>query len=178
MRLHLLGVEAMANCVEAEGPAVVSFHLAGQAFAIDAEYVAEVVPNAWLARPPALPAMVAGLLDLGGEAVTVLRGDWVLGLDEQRFGLDASILILKGTPPRVGLRTGRVDGVRAAQSCRPVTVDAARSFQGSLRGQLVHDGGIINLLDWPRLLGVEERARLDEFRSRAAARLAAWQEAP
>lgn len=161
-----------------DGLAVVTFRLGGQAFGFGAEWVAEVVPNAWLARPPALPAMAAGLLDLGGTAITVLRGDLLLGLPEQSFGLDASILVMKGQRGRVGLLTGRVDGVRDLQSFRYQPVDGDQNFQGCLRAQLVSDGFVVHLLDWPRMLGAEEQARLDEFQQRAAQRLSLWDDAP
>ena len=166
----------MVGAAEGDGLAVVTFHLGEQTFGFGAEWVAEVVPNAWLSRPPALPAMVAGLLDLGGVAVTVLRGDLVLGLPEQRFGLDASILIMRGGGGQVGLLTGRVDGVRDLQSCRYLPVDGAHNFQGCLLAQLGHDDLVVHLLDWSRMLGAEEQARLAEFQTRTANRLSLWRD--
>lgn len=168
----------MADSDGPEASSVVSFHLADQVFAIDARYVAEVLPNAWLARPPGLPAMVAGLLDLGGEAVTVLRGDLLLDLPRQRFGLDASILVFKGTKPRVGLLTGRVESVCELGGLAVRVVAAEHSFRGSVRGQVTVGGVDITVLDWPSLLDAEEQARLDEFTARAAERLAAWHQPP
>ncbi|MBR9970791.1 chemotaxis protein CheW [Magnetospirillum sulfuroxidans] len=167
----------MVGAAEGDALAVVTFHLGEQTFGFGAEWVAEVVPNAWLSRPPALPAMVAGLLDLGGVAVTILRGDLLLGLPEQRFGLDASMLIMKGEGHRVGLLTGRVNGVRDLQSCRYLPVDPAQNFQGCLRAQLLHDGLVVHLLDWNKMLGAEEQARLSEFQARGAERLTLWRDA-
>lgn len=166
----------MVGAAEGDGLAVVTFHLGEQTFGFGAERVAEVVPNAWLSRPPALPAMVAGLLDLGGVTVTILRGDLVLGLPERHFGLDASILIMKGDGGRIGLLTGRVDGVRDLQSCRYLPVDGAHNFQGCLLAQLVHDGLVVHLLDWNKMLGAEEQARLAEFQARVVDRLSLWQD--
>lgn len=167
----------MGGSAEAMTQAVVTFHLGGLVFGIDSALVAEVVPNAWMDRPPALPSMVAGLLDLGGRAVVVLRGDRLLGLPDQVFGLDASILIMKGEDFGLGLLTGRVGGVRDLTAGTVLPVDTAHSFQGCLRGQLgLADATVVNLLDWSGVLLAGERARLDEFRQRAAERLELWQD--
>lgn len=172
----------MDAAAKGDGLAVVTFCLGGHSFGFGAEWVAEVVPNAWLARPPALPAMAAGLLDLGGTAITVLRGDLLLGLPEQHFGLEASILVMKGQGggegAQIGLLTGRVDGVRDLQAFAYQPVDGDQNFQGCLRAQLVRDGFVVHLLDWPRMLGAEEQARLAEFQARTAQRLSLWEDAP
>ena len=47
------------------------FRLVGQGFGLPVEDVREVVPVAWLDRPPHLSSMVEGILNLGGQAVPV-----------------------------------------------------------------------------------------------------------
>lgn len=170
----------MLGDVMGDGAAVVVFHLADQVFGISADHVAEVVPNAWLARPPALPAMVAGILDLGGAPVVVLRGDRLLGMDDQAFGLDASIMVMKegGRKERVGLMTGRVLGVRPLSACRALDVAPEASFRGSLKAQLAFDDLAVSLLDWTLLLDAEEQLRLTEFGARARQRQDGWKVQP
>ncbi|GEM_PF-3594175 len=166
----------MLGNVVGDGTAVVVFHLADQVFGIGADHVAEVVPNAWLARPPSLPSLVAGILDLGGIPVVVLRGDRLLGFAEQSFGLDASIMVMKdeGRPTRVGMMTGRVIGVRPLAACRALDVAPQSSFRGCLKAQLAFDDVAVSLLDWSLLLDVEERDRLAEFGALAEARQGGW----
>lgn len=165
-----------------DGRAVVIFHLGGHAFAFESQMVAEVVPNAWLARPPALPSMVAGLLDLGGVAVTVLRGDHALDLPEQTFGLAASILIMRQTEDAarglsdrvVGVLVGRVDGVRDLASCQILPLSEELSFRSLVLAQLQVGGDVVHLLDWKRVLDAEEVLRLSDFHDRALRRSDLW----
>jgi len=170
----------MLGEVMGDGAAVVVFHLADQVFAVGADHVTEVVPNAWLARPPALPAVIAGILDLGGVPVAVLRGDRLLGFPDQGFGLDASIIVMKdaGRAGRVGLLTGRVTGVRPLSACRALDMAPETSFRGCLKAQLVFDDLAVSLLDWHLLLDAEERDRLAEFSLRAAERQDGWKVQP
>lgn len=166
----------MLGNVVGDGTAVVVFHLADQVFGIGADHVAEVVPNAWLARPPALPSVVAGILDLGGIPVVVLRSDRLLGFPEQSYGLDASIMVMKdaGRSSRVGLLTGRVSGVRPLAACRALDMAPESSFRGCLKAQLAFDDMAVSLLDWSLLLDTEERDRLAEFGALAEARSEGW----
>ena len=170
----------MLGNVVGDGTAVEVFHLGDQVFGISADHVAEVVPNAWLARPPALPALVAGILDLGGQPVVVLRGDRLLGFPDQTFGLDASIMVMKADarPTRIGLMTGRVSGVRPLSACRALDVAPETSFRGCLKAQLAFDDLAVSLLDWALLLNAEERDRLAEFGARDHDRQDGWKVQP
>ncbi|HSV30141.1 MAG TPA: chemotaxis protein CheW, partial [Candidatus Omnitrophota bacterium] len=105
----------MGGARATELDSVVIFRLGGEAFGMPVEAVREVVPIAWLAKPPQLPSLVEGILNLGGIAVPVLKLDQVLGLAGARYGLDASILIMKGDAP-LGLLVEHVDGVRRLEA--------------------------------------------------------------
>lgn len=152
---------------------LVVFRLCGQGFALAVESVAEVVPFAWLDRPPGLPAVMEGILNLGGRAVAVLRTDRILGLGDGRFGLDASILVLRGEGEGalLGLLVEHVDGVPSGEEARAMGLDPRRSFNGCVVDQLELGGRTLHLLDAARLLLEEETARLAEFRATAEARL-------
>lgn len=152
---------------------LVFFRLGGQSLALPVDSVAEVVPIAWLDRPPQMPPVVEGILNLGGVAVPVLRLDRMLGLGPARFGLDASILIMKGSAGPLGLQVEHVDGVRRAAGFSTAAVEPAQSFNGCIAGQVVEQGATAALLlSWPRLMLEEERVRLADFQARAQARLA------
>lgn len=149
---------------------VVIFRLGGHALAVRVEAVREVVPVAWLSKPPQMPSIVQGVLDLAGTAVPVLRLDALLGIDDARFGLEASILIMRGDEP-LGLLVEHVDGVRRTQDDRVLPVDDARSYNGCLEGLLHGADGLVPLVAWDRLLLEEERHRLTDFQTRTQARL-------
>ncbi len=150
---------------------LVAFRLVGQPFALPVEAVAEVVPIAELGHPPQMPAAVEGVLNLAGKAVPVLRLDHLLGLAGGRYGLDASILVMRGARS-VGLLVGHVDGVVNADSLQVLPVAETDSFNGCVVAELASAAGLRHLLSWDRLLLEEERRRLDEFAARAQERLA------
>ncbi|MBC7905790.1 MAG: chemotaxis protein CheW [Rhodospirillaceae bacterium] len=154
---------------------LVIFRMGGQVFAIAVEAVSEVVPFAWLSKPPRMPAFVQGILNLGGAAVPVLRLDRLLGMPTVTIGLDSSILIMKpghmgGTP--LGLLVEHVDGVLPAADFQVMTMDDRQSFQGCLAAQLDGPAGCVHLVSWEKILLEEERQRLGDFQRRAQERLA------
>ena len=150
---------------------LVAFRLGGLAFAVPVEAVAEVVPIARLGRPPHMPAAVEGILNLAGRAVPVLRLDRLLGLADGRYGLNASILVMRGSRP-VGLLVEHVDAVVNAGDLQVLPVAAAESFNGCVIAELAHGAGVRHLLSWDHLLLEEERRRLGEFAAREQERLA------
>lgn len=154
--------------------ALVTFRLGDESFALPVAAVREVVPIAQLARPPQLPALIEGILNLRGVAVPVLRLDRLLGQTEIAFGLEASILVMRDQPP-LGLLVGPVDAVRAGDSFQHLPMEGDNSFNGSLVAELVSATGSAHLLSWPHLLLEAERDRLAEFCARTQARLAETQ---
>lgn len=155
----------------------VIFRLSGQLFAVPVADVREVVPYAWLEQPPRMPAFVQGVLNLGGVAVPVLRLDALLGTPKAAFGLEASILIMKGTDSPLGLLVEHVEGVRAATDFQFSAIDDRQSFQGCLAGQLQDPTGLaVHLLSWRQVLLVEEARRLEHFQQSAQDRLSSLTE--
>lgn len=157
---------------------LVVFRVGIESFAVRVETVAEVVPIAWLARPPHMPPVVHGVLNLGGAAVPVLRCDRLLGMADERFGLDSSILIMKGGAALLGLLVGHVEGVRPASAFQVMPLADRQSFQGCLAAELEGPGGTVHLLAWERMLLEEERQRLDHFQRTVQGRLAEWGDLP
>ncbi|CAA7624915.1 chemotaxis protein CheW [Magnetospirillum sp. SS-4] len=166
------GVESLAG--------VVTFRLCGQTFGLAVGDVREVVPVAWLDRPPRMPGIVQGVLNLAGTAIPVLRLDRLLGLEDGRYGIDASILVMRdsGDARPLGLLVEHVDGVRAAEAFSPLGMPEAQSFNGCVVDQLAADGGMAYLLSWRNVLLAEERARLADFQACAQERLAALADDP
>lgn len=157
---------------------LVVFQVGGDNFAVPVDTVAEVVPIAWLARPPHMPSVVHGILNLGGTAVPVLRSDRLLGMGDARFGLDASILIMKGGPMPLGLLVGHVEGVRPAAAFQVLPMADCQSFQGCLAAELDGPGGSVHLVAWEKVLLEEERRRLADFQRHTQDRLAELAELP
>ena len=166
------GVKALASA-GTDLHSVVIFRLAGQAFAIPVADVREVVPYCWLEQPPRMPAFLQGVLNLGGEAVPVLRLDRLLGLTAAAApGLEASLLIMRAESGPLALLADRVEGVRDAATFQFAPLEDGQSFQGCVGGQLHGPQGAAHLLSWRQILLEEERARLAQFQTETAERLA------
>lgn len=150
---------------------LVVFRLGRDGFALPVETVSEVVPLAWLARPPNMPSFVSGILNLGGIAVPVLRTDILLGVSEAAFGLESSILIMKGGAGPLGLLVSHVEGVRPASAWDRLPVAAEHSFHGCVSARLEGPQEGLHLIAWEQVLLREERLRLDEFQRQTQARL-------
>lgn len=159
-----------------ESLGVIVFRLCGQIFGLPVGSVREVVPIVWLETPPRMPAMVRGILNLGGRAVPILRLDRLLGLGDGCYGLDASILIMRGGEAQatLGLLVEHVDGVRADEDFTSLGLQSGQSFNDCLSDQLDRAGQRLSLLSWRHILLAEERVRLAEFQAEAQARLAGF----
>ena len=162
----------MAGDSNSDLSGVITFRLCGHAFGLPVSSVREVVPVAWLDRPPHMPSLVQGVLNLGGQAVPVLRLDKLLGLGDGRYGMDASILVMRESDRPLGLLVEHVDGVRAADDFTAMGLSEKGSFNGCLSDHLERDGKVLQLLSWRNILLVEERQRLTEFQALAQSRLA------
>ena len=151
---------------------IITFRLCGLCFGLPVSSVREVVPVAWLDRPPHMPSLVQGVLNLGGQAVPVLRLDKLLGLGDGRYGMDASILVMRESERPLGLLVEHVDGVRAADQFTVMGLSDKSSFNGCLSDQLEQGGTVMQLLSWRNILLVEERRRIADFQAVAQTRLA------
>ncbi|MDA8231714.1 MAG: chemotaxis protein CheW [Magnetospirillum sp.] len=160
----------MSDYINSDLHGLISFRLDRLALALPVETVREVVPIARLAHPPQLPRAVHGILNLGGEAVPVLRLDRLLGLADCGYDLSASILIMRGEPA-LGLLVSHVDGVRTAGDFAALPVPPERTLNGCLLGILASGTAELHLLSWNEVLMAEERRRLAEFAARAQARV-------
>jgi purine-binding chemotaxis protein CheW len=148
------------------------FQSSGLCCAFPLESVREIVPMAMLSRPPGLPPVLAGFLDLRGVAIPILRLDRLFKLPEQPCGLYTPLIILGDAERPLGILVGAV-----RQIVRP---DAA-SFLPLPEGHVFHDcatttvevgADVVYLLSPERLLLENERRLLAEFQLVAQERLA------
>src|SRR5438128_2487698 len=98
-----LGSQAHVSRTGTDRRSLLLFHLPGHACALPLASVQEVVPMPLLSRPPGLPSVLAGFLDLGGAIVPVLRLDRLLGLSEVVPGLYTPLLVLRQPEDRLAL---------------------------------------------------------------------------
>lgn len=162
-----------------------SFYVTFKVGALDAALpqaaVAEILPLPQLAAAPGAPRVLAGFVNLGGEAVAALALDRLLDAEggEPVAALYRHLIRLRplAGAPAVTLLVDRVtDAAARAEGAQPA--DEADSLGGCVAESALIDGRLTPVLSPERLLLAEERARLEEFARRAQDRLAAWESAP
>jgi purine-binding chemotaxis protein CheW len=156
--------------------ALLIFHLGGRLAALPFENVERIAPMAQLARPPASPSPLEGILNLAGRPVPVLRLDRLLQLPEQRPGLYSMLIVLKGiSNGRIALLVDRVSEVLSVAASALLPVGEEDSFNACAEAVVSVRGQTIHLLSPARLLLEKERETLSEFQAMAEQRLHDWE---
>lgn len=154
----------------------VLFRAAGQSWAIAAAGVSEVLPTAALDRPPGSPRALMGFMNLGGTALPVVSLARLLILDDETSQPDDlyhHVLRLagRGGAAPFGLQVERVTDVDATPDGM-APLGEGQSINDAVIGALVMGAQLVPLLDWGRLLLVEEQRRIEDLAAAAQARLA------
>jgi purine-binding chemotaxis protein CheW len=157
---------------------LVVFHLAGHVVALPLENVERIVPMAQLGRPPGMPSLLEGVLNLAGTAVPVLRLDRLLQLPEQRPGLYSMLIVLKGpvrAEGRIAVLVDRVSEILAIPESALLPLGQEDSFNACAEAAVQVRGELCHLLSPTRILLQKERESLAEFRALAQRRLGDWE---
>jgi purine-binding chemotaxis protein CheW len=149
----------MAGKAHPQGDPFLVFRLPGHACAVSLILVQEVVPMAELSRPPGLPPVVEGFLNLGGSAVPVLRPDRLLGLPEVAVGLYTPLIVLRQGRGSLALLVETVEVIGPATERLPLPTGAegGYSFNDCAEGQVVVGKKNAVVLSVERLLLEKER---------------------
>ena len=151
------------------------FYVGGQLAAVPLESVERIAPMAQLARPPGLPSPLEGILDLGGEAVPVLRLDRLLGLAVHEPGLYSMLIVLKGLADGgLALLVERASEVRSVSFGELLPVDGKDSFNACAEASFLLRGETVSLLSPQRILLEKERQALSEFQTLTRHRVEDW----
>lgn len=144
---------------------------AGALAALPAAAVAEVLPISRLSRPVGAPKVLAGFLNLAGEALPVIDLAAVFGAAPDGQDLYRHIVRLKPIEGRaLALLVDRVDDAAAAAD-GVAPLDPDQSVGGVLAANLRIGAELAPLIDLAGLLLAEEKLRLDDLAQAAQARL-------
>jgi len=122
---------------------------------------------AWLARPPGLPPLVEGFLNLRGEVVPVLRLERLFGVAAKPPELHTPILVLRGSGGALAWMVDRVSEVTEIPEARLTPVRGEHCWNECTRAQTRLGDQVVHVLDPDRLLLEAERQRLAELRATA-----------
>jgi purine-binding chemotaxis protein CheW len=145
---------------------------AGEAAALPAAAVAEILPVARLSRPAGAPKVLAGFMNLGGAALPVVNLAAVFGAVEAD-PQDIYRHVVRLRPDvggGLGLLVERVlDAAAVAQEVAALEPD--QSVGGVLAANLRFGDDLVPLIDLAAVLLAEEALRLEELSAAAQARL-------
>lgn len=153
----------------AGGKAVV-FEVSGYSCGLPLWQVREIVPMCDLARPPGLPPLLEGLLNLRGEITAVVRLDRLFGLPPIVLRRHSQLVVLQGSTP-LALLADRVRDIAAVETAELLPSEDS-VFNDCLAGVLPTARGPVHFLHADRLLLAQEKERLAELRQIAQRRLA------
>lgn len=171
--------------MEGMEPLVLLIEISGRWLGLPAQAVAEIVHLPRLFRPPTAPPVVAGVMNLRGRPVAVVRLDRLLGLPRLPPGLFAVAVVLRGG----GLPSWAIVAQRAVDvGPLPEPVPSAMppdlrfpdlSFNDCVaRMAMSPDGtGLVPVLAVDRLLQRREAQALAAFAGQAAEREEEWRSA-
>jgi purine-binding chemotaxis protein CheW len=145
--------------------------LGGEQFAVDVRSVREVMVIERLTAMPGAPSFVLGVASLRGEVLAMIDVAPALGLPPCHIGPRARALVIEPPTSQVAIATDQVLGLERFDDFRrnDDTVNEKAAAFGV--GWLERDGGLVTLLDVPKVLnalrleargaaGVRERASL------------------
>lgn len=152
-----------------DGVKAVVFEVSGYSCGLPLGYVRKIVPMCNLARPPGLPRMLEGLLNLRGEIASVVRLDRLFGLSPTILRRHSQLVVLQAPTPLALL----ADRVRCIDAIEPDELLPAEDsvFNDCLAGVLPAPHGPVHFLHGDRLLLAQEKQRFAEIQQIAQRRL-------
>lgn len=143
------------------------FRVAGETCAIPTGAVGEIVPMAALDRPPGLPPVLEGFLNLRGEAVPVIRMDRLFGATPEPPGLYAHLVVLRGQAHPFALLVSRALDIvpMPPEALRPLPEGS--TFNECATAEAEAGGQPVPVLSPDRLLLERERQAVAAFRETA-----------
>lgn len=124
-----------------------------------------------LSRPPGLPSLVEGFLNLGGAAVPVIRLARLFNLPNPGMNLYTPLVVLHAEGRVMAAAAERVVGVFRPTQGAAVPLPPEDTFNGCAEGLLRIDDRSVCLLRVDRILLRHEQERLVEYTATEQQRL-------
>lgn len=147
------------------------FEVGSYTLGLRLQSVREIVPMASLSRPPSMPSILEGMLNLRGTSLPVLRIATVLGLPEPCLELYTPLVIVRINRVSFALLVKRAVGIVSVCVDAVVPLADVDSFNGCVDGVLTHAGTPVHLLSLDRVLLRKEQEILAEFQALEIRRL-------
>jgi purine-binding chemotaxis protein CheW len=140
--------------------------------ALPVDRIEEVVPIAALSKPPGLPGILEGFLNLRGSAVPVVRLDRLFNLNLTSIGLYSPLVVVHSATQRLALLVDQAIDIIRIPVDGLFPVAKGTCFKDCADAEVEVDGRTAHLLSVDRLLLAEERQRIADLQAMAQSSLA------
>lgn len=155
--------------------ALLTFWLSDCLAALPVGDIERITALAELARPPGLPLILEGILNLAGAAVPVLRLDRLFGLKAQHPGLYSMLIILRdGNGGKLAILADRVSEILSVSRDALHPIGKEDVFNACADAILKVGQETAHVLSRDRLLLEKERLMLSQFQAMEQIRLEKW----
>lgn len=159
-----INASTLPEAKETEQPLLI-FHLDQQAYALEVEYVAQIIPMLKLTPVPQTKNFIEGAANIHGEFVPVLDARSRLGLPRTAPQLNTPILLVNTGERKLGLIVDRVDHVIHLPAEQVVSTDELLSeimdCPQLLKGAALLDEKCVVLIDPRHILSPAQIALLN-----------------
>jgi purine-binding chemotaxis protein CheW len=160
-----------AEAAFAAGELLVIFRAGARRLALPCPPVQRILHTPALSRPPGLPPLMEGMLNLHGVAVPVVNAARLFGGAGTPPALHTPLIVLSEGGRLLALMADEVCGLRTATGAELVPVADTELLNDCVTGDLPDDAGTVHVLHPTRMLLAGERQRLAELQDLAQARL-------
>ncbi|HEX3655536.1 MAG TPA: chemotaxis protein CheW [Pirellulales bacterium] len=165
------GVHSRVNQPSRAGRKVLIFRLSGQAYGISVLRVREILPMPLLEHAPGLPPVLAGFVNLGGEAIPVVNLARLFAVAEQSTTRYTPLVILHYGDGALALLVDSVQGVVRLHDEELVPFSDNLCLNSCAEGLATVGEISFVLLADDRLLREQEQRRIEELAAIEQARL-------
>ena len=147
------------------------FDISGKFCALPVEDLVEIVPMASLSRPPSMPSIIEGFLNLRGTAVPVVSLSRMFRLQERPLELYTPIIVARGRGCPLAFLVDHVTQILSLSIETAVPLQRDYSFNGCAEAQVATKECVVHIFSSERLLIEKESRCLSEFQAMEQRRL-------
>lgn len=154
---------AEADSTAAETMEVITLRVGAQRLGVDIRYVTEINTRLRPFPAPVRSLHIAGVLNLRGEVVTVLKLDVLLGIERKPGAVanEPKYVLLRCGDERVAVEVDEVEDVQevAREDIRPLPNNVKRCVAAITDGVHPRPSGMQLMLDVARLFSIDDGAK-------------------
>ncbi len=141
-----------------------TFHLAGEDYGVDIQYVIEIIGIQSITDVPDMPAYIRGVINLRGKVVPIMDVRARFGIEDRSYDDRTCIIVVNIDTTEVGLVVDEVSEVAdiPENNVEPAPRTSKNSEDGYIKGMGKINNDVKILLDIHKLLFSSEMQKLAE----------------